>query len=540
MNRALLAGSILLILVSAICARADEPDRIAYLSLDLNARGDASLDLFANFDPHLIPGLANGIGQAMGCQLGDVAWNQDDEGYSLTAHCDRAFRRLGLVIAGEISTSPIVRVLRSANAVRLTVDITLPDAAFEECSLADANSAAVDDDSACVFHVPVPEDTGARIRVSYGYRSSDAARLLTSGLFALLSISLSLWARSGALRKAQLDRVAAWFGYARLLQWTMLGNYFAWWIIADLSRMDDFVFFALSSIGFAPAAWARAPLGFLILLVPPGLLNFLATLTSQPVQAQVRGSEWTVREVAIQAALGQALIILPLGFFLAGMGSLFNAEDQRPAVIWLFIAFFSYVLIARVLAKSRDYNPYALATGELRDRIFSLAGIAGVKLQQIYLLPTSKARIANAYARTGNSVILTDYLLQHLSKREVDAVVAHEITHLQRRHPRWLSITLLIGCGAAGLLGAILEDRLPRGVPVVAVLLLLVLIIVYALSRHFERSADSGAAKLTGDPEALITALVACRRVTITGLLASELSWLLAMKSCSPGSSIPI
>ena len=34
--------------------------------------------------------------------------------------------------------------------------------------------------------------------------------------------------------------------------------------------------------------------------------------------------------------------------------------------------------------------------------------------------------------------------------------------------------------------------------------------------------------------------LVACRRVTITGLLASELSWLLAMKSCSPGSSIPI
>jgi transposase len=35
------------------------------------------------------------------------------------------------------------------------------------------------------------------------------------------------------------------------------------------------------------------------------------------------------------------------------------------------------------------------------------------------------------------------------------------------------------------------------------------------------------------------TELVACRRVTITRLLASKLSWLLAAKSCLPGNSIP-
>jgi len=34
--------------------------------------------------------------------------------------------------------------------------------------------------------------------------------------------------------------------------------------------------------------------------------------------------------------------------------------------------------------------------------------------------------------------------------------------------------------------------------------------------------------------------LVACRRVTITRLLASKLSWLLAAKSCSPSNSSPI
>src|SRR5437016_3034861 len=34
--------------------------------------------------------------------------------------------------------------------------------------------------------------------------------------------------------------------------------------------------------------------------------------------------------------------------------------------------------------------------------------------------------------------------------------------------------------------------------------------------------------------------LVTCRRVTITRLLASKLSWLLAAKSCSPSNSSPI
>ena len=40
--------------------------------------------------------------------------------------------------------------------------------------------------------------------------------------------------------------------------------------------------------------------------------------------------------------------------------------------------------------------------------------------------------------------------------------------------------------------------------------------------------------------DAFLQKLVACRRVTITRLLASKLSWLLAAKSCSPSNSSPI
>src|SRR5260370_14189956 len=152
MSHSRLFGSILLILVSAASASAQVPKRVAYLTLELNARGDAYFDLFTKFDPRLLPDLANSIGQAMGCQFRDVAWNKDEDGYDLTASCDRAVQRRGLVIAGEINAAPIIEVLRNEDVTQLTVDVAPPDTAFQECSLATEGSAAVGSASEVTFH----------------------------------------------------------------------------------------------------------------------------------------------------------------------------------------------------------------------------------------------------------------------------------------------------------------------------------------------------------------------------------------------------
>src|SRR6185295_17656777 len=94
--------------------------------------------------------------------------------------------------------------------------------------------------------------------------------------------------------------------------------------------------------------------------------------------------------------------------------------------------------LRRAYLRAIDLHFEAVSVGRLRDRIVELAEKAGVKIGQIYLLPTGKGQMANAFAASGNNLLLTDCLIKGLTEREMDAVIAHELTHLKHRHPRQL------------------------------------------------------------------------------------------------------
>ena len=97
--------------------------------------------------------------------------------------------------------------------------------------------------------------------------------------------------------------------------------------------------------------------------------------------------------------------------------------------------------------------PASCATG-----CSSLAERAGVKLKQIYVLPDAKAQMSNAFARGDNAVMLTGSLLKHLSKREVDGILAHEIGHLKEKHPQRNSWTMLIAIVVTNIVGMALAS----------------------------------------------------------------------------------
>ena len=250
--------------------------------------------------------------------------------------------------------------------------------------------------------------------------------------------------------------------------------------------------------------------------MPPGLALLVCTWLAYPIVARTGATEWTRRDLIVQRFWSLAGWQIPVCLFQTAFGATLDNAFQR-AILWFVAAFVALNFGGRQLLRATQYNRQALTFGELRDRLFHLAGAAKVKINQIYFLPAGKGRAINAFALHGNDVLLTDYLLRNLSKREVDAIAGHEITHLRHKHPmKLLRVGLL--CGAIPTL-ILLTACVVRGwdfyrtLAFAPLVVLLSQFVIYFVSRRFERIADAGAVTLTGDPEATITGLVKITRL---------------------------
>jgi hypothetical protein len=97
-------------------------------------------------------------------------------------------------------------------------------------------------------------------------------------------------------------------------------------------------------------------------------------------------------------------------------------------------------------------------------------------------------------------IVLTDALLESLDEAEVEAVAAHEVAHVRKRHMLWLALAVI---GAALLFGegaalALERAGLPGPLAVwvaAAGSLVAVLLVLGAVSRRFEWQADAFAAR---------------------------------------------
>ena len=158
-----------------------------------------------------------------------------------------------------------------------------------------------------------------------------------------------------------------------------------------------------------------------------------------------------------------------------------------------------------------------LAPGSMRDELEALAKDAGVGVREIWVWPTD-GLIANA-AVMGvlpgmRCVMLSDCLLECMTREQVRAVMAHELGHVVRRHLPWM-LAVILACwtlaGAAvepvaqGIWQRATEDMADgsrEGLAQVVslardgtVLLLGILAFGFA-SRRFERQADTFAVQL--------------------------------------------
>ncbi|WP_247009402.1 M48 family metallopeptidase [Halorientalis litorea] len=138
----------------------------------------------------------------------------------------------------------------------------------------------------------------------------------------------------------------------------------------------------------------------------------------------------------------------------------------------------------------------------------------GIEKPTLYLVEMG---VPNAFAlgRQGNgTVAVSRELLQMLDRDEVEGVVAHELAHLQNRD----SIVMQLGQGVASVVGfaayfAVLMSgdndlvNVFLGLIVSNIAQMLVMVFVFAISRHREYVADEDAAEVLGRGDPLARAL---------------------------------
>lgn len=148
--------------------------------------------------------------------------------------------------------------------------------------------------------------------------------------------------------------------------------------------------------------------------------------------------------------------------------------------------------------------------------VHELAQRAGLPMPKVYLIDEAQP---NAFATGRNpehaAVAATTGILQLLSARELRGVIAHELAHVKHRD----ILTSTIAATVAGAISSLAhmfmflgggDENRPN--PVVGLLVMILapiaaMLIQFAISRAREFGADHGGAEISGDPQALASAL---------------------------------
>lgn len=155
---------------------------------------------------------------------------------------------------------------------------------------------------------------------------------------------------------------------------------------------------------------------------------------------------------------------------------------------------------------------------QLHETITRLCAIADIPKPRIAVVNNN---VPNAFA-TGRSpkhavVAVTTGIQQQLNKQELEAVLAHELSHIKNRDMMVMTIASFLSTIAFFLVRYLLffgggRDRDSGGIMAAWMVSLLVWIISFilirALSRYREFAADRGSALITSNPSHLASALM--------------------------------
>ncbi|MAI08185.1 MAG: protease [Magnetococcales bacterium] len=270
---------------------------------------------------------------------------------------------------------------------------------------------------------------------------------------------------------------------------------------------------AIGSVGLKTHIWNNNIMSMALLAMFPALFIFISWVTLTVAGAaeylqETNQNEFTFDAFKIGSTFGQEQTILISPYIFAGVA------------VWFAIAWFFHTKMIRRLTHS---NPITRSSHpKLYNMLENMCISRGIPVPSLEIIESSAL---NAYASGLNnsnfSITLTSGLIAKLNDEEVEAVMAHELTHILNRDVRLLIISIifvgiistLLELVARGMLRGGGSNRKGGGAAVIAGLIAMVIAYLFAtlirlaISRKREFMADAGAVELTKNPEAMISAL---------------------------------
>ena len=219
--------------------------------------------------------------------------------------------------------------------------------------------------------------------------------------------------------------------------------------------------------------------------------------------------------------LKTAVLMAAITALFMAIGSVLGGQQGMmiALVVALGMNFFSYWFSDKLVLKMYNAQEVdATSAPQFHRMVRELAERAQLPMPRVYLIQEDAP---NAFATGRNpqhaAVAATTGILRVLSERELRGVMAHELAHVKHRDILISTISATMA-GAISMLanfamffgGRDSEGR-PHN-PVVSILVMLLAplaasLIQMAISRAREFEADRGGAEISGDPQALASAL---------------------------------
>src|SRR5215211_3119733 len=234
-------------------------------------------------------------------------------------------------------------------------------------------------------------------------------------------------------------------------------------------------------------------------------------------KAYGRDAGLSLRMLLTSGLLGLLYVIFAVVLF-----NVLNVGLVPMVLIVVGLALFQYFTSDKIaLAASGAKVVAAEQAPELHAMVERLCAMADLPKPRVAIIPTD---VPNAFA-TGRSpkhaaVAVTEGLWRRLEPREIEGVLAHELSHIANRDVLIMTVSSFFAMLAAllmriGMFGGMFGGGRREGGPPIWLIMFLVSMVTYVISyvliltisRYREFAADRGAALITGAPEQLMSAL---------------------------------